>query len=192
MTLHTLNVKGLEQPHRQPQRQTTPRQTTRKGRTGGTDGRQFSLTPTVKAAPFAALRTHPVITCERHSVAQSDCAASRQPRLAKYTSPRLREGEERRRASSAHRQERGGARMRTTHKGGGECLAMTSRRRPPRDMRGRGVSYHMGRGSLLLPSSSLCWPRSKRVVDRAQICCCLPSDLKPEMGPRQQNPVSQR
>eukprot|EP01047_Picozoa_sp_COSAG01_P057065 COSAG01_NODE_6552_length_3611_cov_3.623292_3_plen_168_part_00 len=46
------------------QRQTTPRQTTRKGRTGGTDGRQFSLTPTVKAAPFAALRTHPVITCE--------------------------------------------------------------------------------------------------------------------------------
>jgi hypothetical protein len=60
---------------------------------------------------------------------------------------------------------------------------MTSRRRPPRDMRGRGVSYHMGRGSLLLPSSSLCWPRSKRVVDRAQICCCLPPDLKPEMGP---------
>ena len=82
--------------------------------------------------------------------------------------------------------------MRTTHKGGGECLAMTSRRRPPRDMRGRGVSYHMGRGSLLLPSSSLCWPRSKRVVDRAQICCCLPPDLKPEMGPRQQNPVTQR
>jgi hypothetical protein len=75
--------------------------------------------------------------------------------------------------------------MRTTHKGGGECLAMTSRRRPPRDMRGRGVSYHMGRGSLLLPSSSLCWPRSKRVVDRAQICCCLPPDLKPEMGPTQ-------
>jgi hypothetical protein len=34
---------------------------------------------------------------------------------------------------------------------------MTSRRRPPRPMRGRGVSYHMGRGSLLLPSSSLCW-----------------------------------
>ena len=82
--------------------------------------------------------------------------------------------------------------MRTTHKGGGECLAMTSRRRPPRDMRGRGVSYHMAPGSLLLPSSSLCWPRSKRVVDRAQICCCLPSDLKPEMGPRQQNPVTQR
>eukprot|EP01049_Picozoa_sp_SAG25_P005360 SAG25_NODE_365_length_9126_cov_7.904952_2_plen_221_part_00 len=48
---------------------------------------------------------------------------------------------------------------------------MTSRRRPPRGMRRRGVSYHMGRGSLLLPSSSLCWPRSKRVVDRrAQIC----------------------
>jgi hypothetical protein len=39
----------------------------------------------------------------------------------------------------------------------------------------------MGRGSLLLPSSSLCWPRSKRVVDRAQISCCLPRDLKPEM-----------
>jgi hypothetical protein len=55
---------------------------------------------------------------------------------------------------------------------------MTSRRRPPRHMRGRGVSYHMGRGSLLLPSSSLCWPRTKRVVDRAQICCCLPPDLK--------------
>ena len=84
MTLHTLNVKGLEQPHRQPQRQTTPTQTTRKGRTGGTDGRQFSLTPTVKAAPFTALQTHPVITCERHSVAQSDCAASRQPGLAKF------------------------------------------------------------------------------------------------------------
>ena len=73
--------------------------------------------------------------------------------------------------------------MRTTHKGGGECSAMASRRRPPRDMRGRGVSYHMAPGSLLLPSSSLCWPRSKRVVDRAQICCCLPRDLKPEMGP---------
>ena len=192
MTLHTLNVKGLEQPHRQPQRQTTPRQTTRKGRTGGTDGRQLGLTSTMNAAPFTALQTHPVITCERHSVAQSDCAASRQPGLAKFTSPRLREGEERRRASSAHRQERGGARMRTTHKGGGECSAMASRRRPPRDMRGRGVSYHMAPGSLLLPSSSLCWPRSKRVVDRAQICCCLPSDLKPEMGPRQQNPVTQR
>jgi hypothetical protein len=82
--------------------------------------------------------------------------------------------------------------MRTTHKGGGECSAMASRRRPPRDMRGRGVSYHMAPGSLLLPSSSLCWPRSKRVVDRAQICCCLPRDLKPEMGPRQQNPVTQR
>ena len=82
--------------------------------------------------------------------------------------------------------------MRTTHKGGGECLAMTSRRRPPRDMRGRGVSYHMGRGSLLLPSSSLCWPRSGRGTEMQQICCCLPSDLKPEMGPRQQNPVSQR
>jgi hypothetical protein len=25
----------------------------------------------------------------------------------------------------------------------------------------------------------------KSVVDRAQICCCLPPDLKPEMGPRQ-------
>jgi hypothetical protein len=69
---------------------------------------------------------------------------------------------------------------------------MTSRHRPPRDMRGRDVSYYMGRGSLLLPSSSLCWPRSKRVVDRAQISCCLPPDLKPEMGPRQQNPVTQR
>ena len=82
--------------------------------------------------------------------------------------------------------------MRTTHKGGGECLAMTSRRRPPRDMRGRGVSYHMGRGSLLLPSSSLCWPRSGRGTEMQQICCCLPRDLKPEMGPRQQNPVIQR
>eukprot|EP01047_Picozoa_sp_COSAG01_P038270 COSAG01_NODE_3096_length_6591_cov_5.863986_7_plen_82_part_00 len=39
---------------------------------------------------------------------------------------------------------------------------MTSRRRPPRDMRGRGVSYHMGRGSLLLPSSSLC--RATRIL----------------------------
>ena len=71
MTLHTLNVKGLEQPHRQPQRQTTPRQTTRKGRTGGTDGRQFSLTPTVKAAPFAALGTGPVTICAGRTVAQS-------------------------------------------------------------------------------------------------------------------------
>ena len=68
--------------------------------------------------------------------------------------------------------------MRTTHKGGGECLAMTSRRRPPRDMRGRGVSYHMGRGSLLLPSSSLCWPRSGRGTEMQQICCCLPRDLR--------------
>ena len=74
--------------------------------------------------------------------------------------------------------------MRTTHKGGGECLAMPSRRRPPRDMRGRGVSYHMGRGSLLLPSSSLCWPRNGRGTEMQQICCCLPRDLKPEMGPR--------
>ena len=55
MTLHALNVKGLEQPHRQPTEQNKPRQATRKGRTGGTDGRQFSLTPTVKAAPFARL-----------------------------------------------------------------------------------------------------------------------------------------
>ena len=83
MTLHAPNIKGLEQPHRQPTEQNKPRQTTRKGRTGGTDGRQFGLTPTVKAAPFAALRTHPVATCERHSVAQSGCAASRQPGLAK-------------------------------------------------------------------------------------------------------------
>ena len=83
MTLHTLNVKGLEQPHRQPTEQNKPRQTTRKGRTGGTDGRQFGLTSTMKAAPFAALRTHPVTTCERHSVAQSDCAASRQPGLGR-------------------------------------------------------------------------------------------------------------
>ena len=84
MTLHTLNVKGLEQPHRQPQRQTTPTQTTRKGWGGGADGRRSAATPTVKAAPFAAPRTGPVTTCERHSVAQSDCAASRQPGLAKF------------------------------------------------------------------------------------------------------------
>ena len=83
MTLHTLNVKGLEQPHRQPTEQNKPRQTTRKGRTGGTDGRRSALTPTMMAAPFAALRTGPATTCERHSVAQSDCAASRQPGLAK-------------------------------------------------------------------------------------------------------------
>jgi hypothetical protein len=52
--------------------------------------------------------------------------------------------------------------MRTTHREGGECLRMTSRCGPPLDMWGGGVSYHMGRESLLFPSSSLCWPRNGR------------------------------
>ena len=77
MTLHTLNVKGLEQPHRQPQRQTTPTQTTRKGWGGGADGRRSAATPTVKAAPFAAPRTGPVTTCGGKTVAQSDCGRRR-------------------------------------------------------------------------------------------------------------------
>jgi hypothetical protein len=38
--------------------------------------------------------------------------------------------------------------MSTAHKAGGECLRMW----------GRGFPYHLGRGSLLFPSSSLCWP----------------------------------
>ena len=84
MMPHLRNIKELEQPRGQLTEQTKTQQTTKKGRTDGADERRSALTPTMMAAPFVAPRTGPATTCERHSVAQSDCAASRQPGLAKF------------------------------------------------------------------------------------------------------------
>ena len=77
MMPHLRNIKELEQPRGQPTEQTKTQQTTKKGRTDGADERRSALTPTVKAAPFAAPRTGPVTTCDRHSLAQSDCGRRR-------------------------------------------------------------------------------------------------------------------
>ena len=77
MMPHLRNIKEFEQPRGQLTEQTKTQQTTKKGRTDGADERRSALTPTMKAAPFPALGTGPVTTCDRHSVAQSDCGRRR-------------------------------------------------------------------------------------------------------------------
>ena len=77
MIPHLRTSKELEPPRGQLTKQTKTQQTTKKGRTDGADERRSTLTPTVKAAPFAALGTGPVTICDRHSVAQSDCGRRR-------------------------------------------------------------------------------------------------------------------
>ena len=77
MMLHLRNIKALEEPRGQPTEPTKPTQTTRKGWGGGADERRSALTPTVKAAPFAALGTGPVTICAGKTVAQSDCGRRR-------------------------------------------------------------------------------------------------------------------
>ena len=73
MVLHLRNIKELEQPRGQLTEQTKTQQTTKKGKTDGADERRSALTPTMKAAPFAALGTGPVTICAGKTVAQSDC-----------------------------------------------------------------------------------------------------------------------
>ena len=75
--LHLRNIKELAQLCGQLTERTKPTQTTRKGWGGGADERRSAATPTMKAAPFPALGTGPVTTCDRHSVAQSDCGRRR-------------------------------------------------------------------------------------------------------------------
>ena len=70
---HLRNIKEFEQPRGQLTEQTKTQQTTKKGRTDGADERRSALTPTMKAAPFAALGTGPVTICAGKTVAQSDC-----------------------------------------------------------------------------------------------------------------------
>ena len=77
MMPHLRNIKELEQPRGQLTKQTKTQQTTKKGRTDGADERRSALTPTMKAAPFTALGNGPVITCDHHSLAQSDCGRRR-------------------------------------------------------------------------------------------------------------------